>query len=286
MRSNLQTYGLAIQAPAGFLPDPGIDRRQFALRLAGLLQAIAGGEAPGQPGETVAIVTTPTSGVALLKDATGTLTLAAVADGNTAVINGVTFTAVAAAPTEGQFLDSGTDIADATDLVRAINVHTATAALAFKGCNLAGTIALASVLAGDWVEIDGVRFTAFPGATPDRYDRFDMSGSNTADCTDLVRAINAHPTLSRRVLAVDGGAGTLTLRQKNDGTAIPLAASSATFTLSGSALAAVAVVLVTSQIPGSIGNAITTTATGNVTAGAARLSGGGGASARLVYSLT
>jgi len=282
MPANPQNYSITLQVPRGVIPDAATDKRDACLAIARVFEAMAGGMAPGQPGDTLATLTTgPTA--TNLAEATGTLTLASVADGNTAVINGVTFTAVAAAPTEGQFLDSGTDAADATDLVRAINTHTATSALAVKACNLAGTIALASVLAGDYVDIDGIRFTAFPGTSPDRVDTFDMSGSNTADCTALVAKINAHPVLSRRVLAVDGGAGTLTLRQKNDGTAIPVSASSSTFTVV--ALAAVAVVLVTAQMPGSIGNAITTTATGNVTAGAAKLSGGGGGQGRSVYLL-
>lgn len=281
MRSTLVNYVVTFQTPLGVIPDLADGKRDGLLAIARFLEAQAGGMAPGQPGESETTVAKgPTN--AQLSEATGTLTLASVADGNTAVINGVTFTAVASAPAANEFLDSGTNAADATDLVRSINATVTPAAMLVKACNLAGTIALASVLAGDYVEIDGIRFTAFPGTSPDRYDTFDMSGTNTADCTALVAKINAHPVLSRRVLAVDGGSGTLTLRQKNDGAAIPVVASSSTFTVV--ALAAVAVVLVTCKQPGLVGNALTLTATGGVTAGASKLAGGIGGNAATVYS--
>lgn len=393
MPSTLNNYTLTLQAPKGVIPDLATDSRDAMLAMARFFEALAGGMAPGQPGESqvtiakgatdaqlkeasvlqtfASAVVTNTSvlnGVtftAIKQRATGTLTAATAIAGTTAVIGGITFTGVAGAPVlPGDFsIDTGdnetaaslaaainahaslagivtataasavvtvravtagtagnaitlvgtvtvlaasastllggiavandqfdispggTNAQAATDFVRAVNASTTPAAMLVKGCNIAGTIALASVLAGDYVEIDGFRFTAFPGTPPDRFDRFDMSGTNTADGTSLLTAINAHPVLSRRVLAEEasGGAnGTITIRQRSGTTALKIAASSSTFTVV--AMAETAVALITAKEPGLIGNAITSTSSSNITSSAAKLSGGIGGNSATVLS--
>lgn len=58
--------------------------------------------------------------------ASGTLTMNTVVNGNTCAVAGVTFTSVASNPTSVQFVTGGTNAATATNLAAAINANTTT----------------------------------------------------------------------------------------------------------------------------------------------------------------
>ena len=255
---------IAIQAPKGVIPDLSNKREDLVL-LADFFNRCAMGMEPGGPNDTQIDMLKGASDVGL-GQAYALVTLATCAALTGVKINGVKFTALAsgtANTTYNQFTISGTDAADATALAAAINASaSAGVSGVVQACNLATTIALGTVLTGQYVTIDGIRLTAFTGA-PDRNDVFSMSGaSDTLDCTALVACINAHPYLSRKFLAVDGGSGTLTLRQKTGTTGLSISASAATFTLGASAPAAVSTLLITSRLRGAVGNSLVVEAIG------------------------
>ena len=205
------------------------------------------------------------------------------------IINGVTVTAPYA-----------TSDANSCGLIAAaINASTNALVQGFVTANnLTATITLASVLAGQYVDICGYRFTATNG-TPatlvsgGNLGNFDISGNDAADATALAAAINAMPGLSRFVsaLAVSNAVRLFARRFSFSGTAtfswpsgrdVPpnvIAASAATFTLSGSSLAAGAFVGINACQPGVAGNAITIAPSGTgvtVLNSAARLVNGAG----------
>lgn len=92
------------------------------------------------------------------------------------------------------------DTASSTALVAAIR---ASAAINRKvtATNLAMKVTLATVLAGQYIDICNVRFTAVNGA-PVNVGEFDMSGADTADALSLAQAINRHPAMALRYRAV------------------------------------------------------------------------------------
>jgi hypothetical protein len=141
-------------------------------------------------------------------------------------------------------------------------------------CNLAATFTLASVAAGQYVEVLGYRFTAASPSSGLREDEFSISGTDAQDATALANAINARPGCNELVIATVSSA-VVTVRQITGTSAAGvLAKSGAGITLSGQ-LAATGTVLITSQRPGVFGNCITLAATGtNTTASGARLTGG------------
>lgn len=119
-----------------------------------------------------------------------------------------------------------------------------------SGVKASATVTCASVQAADEVVVGGVTFTAVNDATPGT-DEFDMSGTNSACATSLAAAINANTTLDGAVTAS----------------------------------AANAVVTITADVPGVIGNAVTLT-TSNGTRLAATGSGrlASGAESLFTYS--
>lgn len=137
-----------------------------------------------------------------------------------------------------------------------------------QACNIAGTVALASVAAGDFVEfyVAGVgtfRFTAKNGGALDAAE-FDMSGTDTADAASFVTQFNNRPVLNQYFIA-ESTSGTVTIRQLSGTTVLAtMGKSAATFTLT--ALAAGAETLVSSLVPGVVGNCQSIAASGtNVT---------------------
>lgn len=113
-------YNLDISIPFEPDPDPSNSEapRASVLNFSRMLRRIAVGEMPG-----AASVKAATEGVV----ATGTITLATCLAGTVIEVNGVDFRAIASGtPTiaNGEFVISGTDAADATSLVAAINGST------------------------------------------------------------------------------------------------------------------------------------------------------------------
>lgn len=235
------------------------------------LRGIIGGGVPSR-------VTARPFAIAGTAPATGTITCASVAAADTVTLNGQVLTAVAGVAAADQFSIDGNDVADASALVAAINASTQTLISGvLRATNFAATVTLASVAAGEWVEVAGVKLTAVATANADDRNVFSISGDDTADGVALAAAINAHPSLKDRVLA-SNVAGVVTVRRLPPaGTEAPaLAKSGAGITLSGSALAATAVVLVTSTVKGKQANANTLASSngGRLAVSGARLTGG------------
>lgn len=201
---------------------------------------------------------------AIPQRASGTLALSSGSGAVGGTINGVTVTDTWAT----------SDTNSAGLIAAAINASTNALVQYFvQASNWAGTVALASVAAGDVVEICGYRFKAKAGGVL-QDGEFDQSGSDTADAASLVTQINKRAGLRDLVFA-SSSSGTVTLRQWSGASSAGVITGSATFTIT--ALAATATVLVSSLLPGIAGNAITLAASGTgVTASAARLANGTG----------
>lgn len=151
--------------------------------------------------------------------ATGTVTLASVLAADTFTLNGVVFTAVNGSPTGNQFDMSGTDTADATSLVNAINNVLPSAVGVYgliKARSAAGVVTLYAVTGGTTanaytlVSSNGGRL-AVSGATMASgaavaNNQFDYLGTDIttaralADCINnsTTAAINAHVKASCR----------------------------------------------------------------------------------------
>jgi len=122
---------------------------------------------------------------------------------------------------------------------------------AAAGVRASQTIALASVAAGQWFQVDGTapdgqvvseRFTAVATAAdvvPPGWNTFSISGNDTADGAAAVAAIAANPNASKLITAVNA-AGTLTataVAYGEDGNSYALTKSGAGITLGGANLA-------------------------------------------------
>lgn len=205
-----------------------------------------------------------------LKHATGTVIYASATTTATTTINGVAIaTSVGADDAETAALNAAAINASTDALVQ---YHV-------RASNLAGTIASATVLDGQYVEICGVRLTARKAATGMRPNEFSCATGNNQTATSLALIINTHPVLRDLVYATASSA-TVTVRARFVLASMPsvsLLASAATFTLSGNVLESNAGVCITSIHKGVSGNAITLAAAatgGTATASAARLTGG------------
>lgn len=189
-----------------------------------------------------------------------------------AVINGVTITITWA----------GSDAASQTLFAAAVNASSdALVQYLVQACNFAGTITLATVLAGDYIDIYGYRFTAKSGSSLEP-DQFDMSGTDTQDAASLVTQINNRRGLNQIGVA-SSSAGVVTFRQFS-GTAASgaIVSPAATFTIS--APAARASTLISSLVPGTIGNAQSIAASGtnvSIDGGLTRLASGAGGNVAL-----
>lgn len=180
----------------------------------------------------------------------------------------------------------------------AINASTnALVAGLVSATNLGATITCSTVVAGDWVDVCGTRFTAAAGLPVEIHsgqnlNTFDCSTSDTATATSLAAKINAAPGVSRYVYAKSAAgvvyvfarqsvfSGTVTFSWPTG--QVPtnvLTSSGSTIALSGAALAAGANVGICAAAEGVAGNQCTIAAsgTGVTTLGsAARLTGGTG----------
>jgi hypothetical protein len=261
-------------------PDPaaneflvGVDDTATAVNLAAAINA--------STDEDIADVVTATS-------ATTVVTIRAVEAGTGG--NAITLStpdgtiAVSAATLAGgaavalnEFDFGGTNAQTASALALAINSST-TGVIddVLRASNFAGTIALSSVAAGEWVKLGEYKFTAISGGTAGR-GQFSIAGTDTEDATALAAAINATPGLKDQVLATSSSA-TVTVRQRPPApaTALPLTKSGAGITLSGAALAETAVVHISAVTKGKQGNANTLASSNGsrLAVSGARLTGG------------
>lgn len=221
--------------------------------------------------------------VASTAQAYGTVTLATVLAADTVTINGANMTAVNGGPSGDQFDMSGTDIADATSFVTFLNASSTALLQHVKATNKQAIITCATVVTGNWVEIDGVRLTARTGTaavtTGLAVGEFSMNGTDAQDATSLAACINEHPTLSQIVFAVASSATVIVYeRAPSLGQPIPISTSGATLAITGSvtALTASAVVYLESVVPGIGGNAVTLASSNGsrLAVSGARLTGG------------
>lgn len=258
--STLLNHAIFLQAPKGVIPDIAARGKdpQTLLELANFFARCAGGSPPGLPGDTF-ISIAKGSTQAALSYAYALMTFATCPAATVIDVNGAKFTAFASATGgTGTFSIGGTDAADATAFCAALVASTDARVLGqVTACNLAGTIALASVAAGETVKIGERTFTATARATGVIGD-FSISGNDTADGDALVAAIAADPTLNKLVVAINA-AGTVTVRQRSGTTGLRVSKLGAGITLGGLSsgrLAAVSTVVVSSLIPGALGNSL------------------------------
>lgn len=258
--STLVNHAIFMQAPKGVIPDIAARGKdpQTLLELGNFFQACAGGMHPGLAGETFISISKGATNAAL-SYAYALLTFATCPAATVIEVNGEKFTAFAGTGGgTGTFSISGTDAADATAFCAAVVASTTARVLGLAtACNLAGTVALASVAAGETLNINGSTFTATNRATGVIGD-FSITGSDTVDGDALVAAIAAHPTLSKLVVGINAS-GTVTLRQLSGTTGLRVSKVGAGITLGGltsGRLAAVAVSVVSSLVPGTAGNSL------------------------------
>lgn len=266
MSYNVQTEQnlvLAIRAPKNIalqqMDDASIQKR--AEKLAEFFSALSSGASSG------ATLHLYKGGAAKLAKATATWTVASGAGSVTATINGVAVSVTwATSDANTGSLMAAAVRAETNDLVE----------FAVDASNLAATITCATVVAGNWVEVDGARIEVLADAPASRFDAVTKGATNNAMATALGAAINAHPHL-RNVVFAEVSAAVVTVRQIAGATGLKMTSSGSTLTVSATTLAATATVLLTSKKPGHMGNWITLAASGTgATASAARLASGVG----------
>lgn len=165
------------------------------------------------------------------------------------------------------------DTASSTALAAAIRAS-ATHNRKVTATNLSMRVSLATVTAGQYIDICGIRFTAVNG-TPANVGEFDMSGADSADAASLAQAIMRHPSLAGRYVALSSS-GSVYVFPSSDrsgnvmGTkfeAITNPGGFSTLTVNVATLTAGAVTAVIAATGGDIGNEVRLTASGtNVTA--------------------
>lgn len=276
--STMQNTALVIRHPKGVIPNkaPGDAGSVPLVELAQFLEGLAGGMAPGRQGEVEVEVHRGSTDAAPAR-ATGTVALSGGAGDEDILVNGVLI----------RVAFSMSDVITMTALMAALNASSdALVANFVRGCNLACTITLASLTAGQWVDIHGIRFTARTNPNSenvgDGITEFDIGSSDTASAASLVLRINNHPLLRDKFLA-SNSMGVVTLRQLEGTTGLHVFKEGAGITLGGLSsglLAAVATGLISSSHKLKLANAITTTVAGTgMTAAQARLTGGVGGDA-------
>jgi hypothetical protein len=252
------------------------------VHVARYLEGVAMGAAPGENwvdvmrGSTSAV---PVHALAVVVLSSGSGTVGA-------VINGVSLTATWAS----------SDAASSTLIAAAIRASSNALVQGLVGAsNLGATITLASVAAGDYIEIQpvgtagggqAVRFTATAaaqsnGAGPGANPTFDISGNDTADATALAAAINAYPGFKGKLYCASAAAVVTIIQMFNDTTVrFRVQKSASTFTLSAAgAFAALASTVVWALQKGKLGNCQTIAATGtgvSILGSLTRLGGGVG----------
>jgi len=180
---------------------------------------------------------------------------------------------------------AGGDTATMTALAAAIRGNTSVNRRV-TATNVSMGVTLASVTAGQQVNICGALFTAVSG-TPGNIGDFDISGTDTADATSLALAINRHPSLALRYRAVSS-VGAVRIFPTTARTISPLTISdkfagvlsfASTITVNTQFPVATAFCAVLADVPGDIGNECRLTASGTgmtaVTNGTAGFLGNG-----------
>lgn len=188
---------------------------------------------------------------------------------------------------------AGGDTATMTALAAAINANAAVNRRV-GATNVSSRVTLASVTAGQYIDVCGVRFTAASG-TPTAFGVFDISGADTADAASLAQAINRHPALAMKFAAVSSAAVVYvfpttprTLSPTQDKWAgILNVGSFSTFTVNQQFPVAGAACAVFAAVPGDIGNEVRLVASGTgitaATNGSAGFLGGGGGGGVTTY---
>lgn len=258
--TTLVNHAIFLQAPKGVIPDiAAVGKNPEVLNSIGqFFQACAGGMNPGLPGDTFISVGKGSSSAALAY-AYALMTFATCPAATVIEVNGERFTAFAGATGgTGTFSISGADAADATAFCAAVMASTSSRVLGqARACNMAGTIALSGVAAGETVTINGRTYTATVRSTGVIGD-YNIAGSDTADGDALAAANNADPGINKLVVAINA-AGTVTVRQLSGTVGLVMRKIGAGITLgglTGGKLAAVAVAVVSSLIPGTMGNSL------------------------------
>lgn len=209
----------------------------------------------------------------------GTCTLATGSGAQTIVINGVT---------AGSETWATSDTATMTALVADINASTdALVQHIVRACNLSMGITLASVAAGDYVDICGYRFTAVARAAVLGEAEFSQTGTDTQDATSLAAQINARAGLNQLVLATSSS-GVVSVRQLSGTTSAGnVFKSGSGITLSASSFSAGVTGLISAIAPGVLGNCVTlaVTGTGHSASGSRLANGTGGAVSAITCNL-
>lgn len=182
--------------------------------------------------------------------AAGTITFASFADADTVTINGVVLTGKTSPVGTSQWAIGSTDEACANNLVAKVNASALSKIVGCVAASRRATIAISSMVDGDTVTINTVVFTA--KNTPDTIDnrQFQVGNTDTATANNLMTAIAnmvAKFPANLSGIAVTQSTSTLTLNYKGS------------LSVSSSAHATVAstIVVITSIIPGQIGNLCT-----------------------------
>ena len=119
------------------------------------------------------------------------------------VLIGATFSGVVGATIDGTLVTAtaaGGDIATAGLIAAAIRANTAVNRKV-TATNIGMQFTLASVLAGQYIDIDNTRFTGVTTA-PTQFGEFQRGVTDTADALSLSLAFNRHPSVSMRWRAV------------------------------------------------------------------------------------
>jgi hypothetical protein len=186
----------------------------------------------------------------------------------------------------------GSDTLTMTALAAAINASTAVNRRV-EATNLAARVTLASVLAGQYIDICNTRFTAQTAAVAD-FGQFVRGVSDTADAASLALAVNRHPAMALKYFALSV-AGLVYVFPSTPRTLSPTvdkwagiinSGSFTTFTVNSREMVAGAACAVLASTPGDIGNEARLTASGtgmtaatNGSAGFLGNGNGGGVSA-------
>lgn len=183
--------------------------------------------------------------------AAGTIAFASFADSDTVTINGVTLTGKTTPSGTQQWAVGTSDEACANNLVTKINASALDKIVGVVAANRRSTITISSVIAGDTVTINSIVFTCV--ASRDGGDRrqFLLGPSDTVTAENLKTAItdlaNAFPA-SLDGITVTRSTNVLTLNYKGSLTISQVG---------GHATLASATVVITSLVPGQIGNLCT-----------------------------
>lgn len=231
--------------------DPKANDRESIDRIGRLLSRIAGGILPAK-------LWLNTGGV----QASGTIAFSSFVADDTVTINGNIFTAKANPSGANQWAVGATDEACRNNLVTKINASALDKIVGVLKASSRGTVLLSSFAAADTVTVNGVVFTC--SATPTGANQFMLGADDSATAQYLLNAIAANP--DGRVAGITVTRSTATLTFNYDGI----------MTLAASAHATVAdtTIVLTSILPGQIGNLCTLAISAHGSVSGAVMTGG------------